>query len=363
MQTDELDYHLPDELIATQPAEPRDSARLMLVRRDTQSIEHHRVRDLPGLGVFKPGDLMLVNQTRVLQAYLDGTRTTTGGKVSGLYIGEQGDGLWHVMLESRGTLTAGETITLGTGEQNVEIKLVEPIGGGAWTAQLTAGLDTAAALDRVGSTPLPPYIRKQRRRLGLDEINDNDPQRYNTVYAGQPGSVAAPTAGLHFTDALLAELDRMGVRRAAVDLHVGIGTFAPVRTATLKDHDIHAEAYTVPRATLDAIRDTRAAGGRLLVVGTTTVRALESLPADALEPGQYPDGVTAQTNLFIHPDSGFTFRFTDRLMTNFHLPRSTLLALVASLPTVGLDRLQQAYQQAIEQRYRFYSYGDAMLVV
>ena len=215
----------------------------------------------------------------------------------------------------------------------------------------------------MGQTPLPPYIRKQRKKLGQGEITDADRERYNTVYAQSPGSVAAPTAGLHFTPELLGTLDQLGVQRAAVDLHVGLGTFAPVRSERLEDHEMHRESYTVPRHTLDAIATARANGNRLFVVGTTTVRALESLPDDALDPGTYTDGITASTNLFIRPDTGFTFHYTDRLMTNFHLPQSTLLALVAALPGIGLDRLMAIYQEAVAQRYRFYSYGDAMLIV
>ncbi|MCG8510827.1 MAG: S-adenosylmethionine:tRNA ribosyltransferase-isomerase, partial [Rhodospirillales bacterium] len=194
-----------------------------------------------------------------------------------------------------------------------------------------------------------------------------DLDRYTTVYAtaqkDTSGSIAAPTAGLHFTDELLKQLENQGVERAAVDLHVGIGTFAPVRSDTLEAHKMHAEWFTVPRQTLDAIRGCRARDGRVLIVGTTTVRALESLPDDALEIGRHPAGVTATTDLFIHPDAGFTFRFTDRLMTNFHLPRSTLLALVASLPGMGLDALMDSYRQAVDAQYHFYSYGDAMLIL
>jgi len=368
VRTDDLDYKLPDELIATEPAQPRDSARLLLLHRQTGQLAHHHVRDLPSLGILRAGDLILVNQTRVLPALLTGTRQATGGKITGLYVDSDGPGLWRVMLESRGKLNPGESIVLGSDTHNAAnntatLTLIEPIAGGQWRAQLQGDQDTLSVLARIGATPLPPYIRKQRKKLGQDEVNADDPERYNTVYAASPGSVAAPTAGLHFTPQLLDELDQLGVKRAAVDLHVGMGTFAPVRTDRVEDHPIHAEAYTVPRQTLDAIRQARESGGRLLVVGTTTVRALESLPADALAPDAHPDGVTGQTHLFIHPDSGFQFRFTDRLMTNFHLPRSTLLALVASMPGVGMDRLMAAYRTAVGEQYRFYSYGDAMLVV
>jgi len=366
MRTDSLDYQLPDELIATQAAEPRDSARLLLVRRTSQSIEHHRVSDLPKLGLFEAGDVIIINQTRVLPAQLTGVRQGTGGRVTGLFINADDDRRWRVMLESRGRLTPGETIQLTTDTQDAapaDLQLLESLGSGEWLAQLQGDEDTAAVLGRLGQTPLPPYIRKQRKRLGQGEITEQDRDRYNTVYAQSPGSVAAPTAGLHFTPALLDTLEQMGVRRVAVDLHVGLGTFAPVRTEHLEDHDMHRESYTVPRDALDAITSARKNGNRLLIVGTTTVRALESLPDDALDPGAHPDGITSSTNLFIRPDAGFTFRYTDRLMTNFHLPQSTLLALVASLPGIGLDRLMAVYEQAVAERYRFYSYGDAMLIV
>ncbi|MEM9108467.1 MAG: tRNA preQ1(34) S-adenosylmethionine ribosyltransferase-isomerase QueA [Planctomycetota bacterium] len=367
MRTDALDYHLPDELIATQAAEPRDSARLLLFRRETLSIEHHRVRDLPKLGIFAPGDLMLVNQTRVLPAQLTAVRSATGGRVTGLFVTANDDKRWRVMLESRGTLTSGEGIQL-VHEDNpqaepTDLVLIEPLGNGEWVAQLLGDESTLDVLKRLGRTPLPPYIRKQRKKLGQGEITAKDMDRYNTVYARSSGSVAAPTAGLHFTPGLLEALNQIGVLRAAVDLHVGLGTFAPVRSGRVEDHDMHSEPYTVPRTTLDAIAQARANGNKLFVVGTTTVRALESLPGDALDPIAHPDGVSNSTELFIHPDSGFTFQYTDQLMTNFHLPKSTLLALVAALPGVGLDRLLDLYQTAVAEQYRFYSYGDAMLIV
>ena len=366
MRTDALDYHLPDNLIATQAAEPRDSARLLLVRRESKTIEHHRVCDLLTLGIFQPGDLVLVNQTRVLPAQLTGVRAKTGGRITGLFVESGSDRQWRVMLESRGTLTPEETIQLTSVEDGIEpaeLELIESLGNGEWLAQLRGDDDTATILNRLGRTPLPPYIRKQRKKLGQGEITDADQERYNTVYAQSPGSVAAPTAGLHFTPELLNALDQLGVQRAAVDLHVGLGTFAPVRTERLEDHEMHRESYTVPRSTLDAVATARANDSRLFVVGTTTVRALESLPDDALDPNAYPDGITSSTSLFIRPDAGFAFRFTDRLMTNFHLPQSTLLALVAALPGIGLNQLMDIYQAAVTERYRFYSYGDAMLIV
>lgn len=209
--------------------------------------------------------------------------------------------------------------------------------------------------------PLPPYIRKARKSHDLPEVNDDDMTRYNTVYAREAGSIAAPTAGLHFTTELLASLDKIGVTRAEVTLHVGLGTFAPIRCQQVNEHPIHSETLSIPPETLRLIQQTREAGRSITPVGTTTVRAIESLPDD-LDP-QTQQAHNASTSLFITPDNGFAFRFTDRLMTNFHLPHSTLLALVAAMPGVGIDRLLGWYQEAIRQSYRFYSYGDAMLIV
>jgi len=357
VKTDRLDYDLPDSLIATAPAQLRDRARLMVIRRSTGQVEHLRVSDLPDLGIFSRGDLMLVNQTRVVPAYLQGVRAGTGGRVTGLYLESPSEQTWRVMLEARGRLQPGELIDLGSG---AKLRLVQRETGGKWLAELEADVPTHEVLARVGQTPLPPYIRRARKSHGEDEIRPDDLQRYNTVFAQQPGSVAAPTAGLHFTPELLDRLEAQGVTRAPVDLHVGIGTFAPVRVDDLADHDMHAEHLTVPAATIQAIRQTRASGGTIFVVGTTTVRAIESLPEDL---GTIPQDYTADTRLFIQPDNGFEFRFTDYLMTNFHLPESTLLALVASLPGMGIDRLMEHYQTAIKMGYRFYSYGDAMIVV
>ncbi len=363
MKTDDLHFDLPDTLIATRPAEPRDSARLLVFRRATGLSEHHRVRDLPGLGVLAAGDLMVVNQTRVLPAYVRGTRQATGGRVTGLYLGEPEPGVWRLMLESGGKPQPGETIAL---DADASLALHTREGGGQWLARLEADAPTLAVLQRTGTTPLPPYIRKQRRQLGDDEVNADDTDRYNTVYAGDDAharSVAAPTAGLHFTPALLDQLALQGIERAAVDLHVGAGTFAPVRVDDLAQHDMHAEHLSVPAGTLDAMRAARGRGGRVLAVGTTTVRAIESLPDPLPTPTAAGGAYSADTRLFIHPEAGFTFRYTDALLTNFHLPRSTLLALVASLPGVGLDRLLSLYREAIAHGYRFYSYGDAMLIV
>ncbi len=356
MLTSDLEYALPPERIATTPAEPRDSARLLVAHRDDGRLVHARVRDLPELGILHPGDLMLLNRTRVIPARFTARRERTGGQVRGLFLHEAAEG-WHVMLEARGRLTVGETVRL---DDNTRLELLRDAGSGQWIARSDSPTSAIDVLERVGETPLPPYILRARKHGQMPELTPEDATRYNTVYAREPGSVAAPTAGLHLTDALLARLRDTGVQLAEVTLHVGIGTFAPVRTDRLDEHRMHRESIRVPSKTIEAIRSNRQRGGRILAVGTTTVRAIESLPEQW---ASTRDDYLAATDLFIHPDAGFRFRFTDRLLTNFHLPRSTLLAMVATLPGVGLDRLLAWYRVAIDQGYRFYSYGDAMLIV
>jgi S-adenosylmethionine:tRNA ribosyltransferase-isomerase len=313
----------------------------------------------------------------VLPALLSGTRGGTGGRISGLFLQAERDGRWRVMLEARGRLGAGESVDLG---QGVSLRLSESLGGGAWLCEprdertpQAPHQDPAELLGRVGATPLPPYIRKARQKLDQPEVRPDDASRYNTVFAEEPGSVAAPTASLHFTPELLDRLvSGLGIERASLTLHVGFGTFSPIRSEKLGEHEMHREWMSVPQATLRAIEHARAQGRPILPVGTTSVRALESLPVGFEPPTQggaeqWPQGYTTDTGLFIRPpgpgESPFRFRFTDALMTNFHLPRSSLLAMIAAIPGVGLDRLKGWYAQAIRAGYRFYSYGDAMLLL
>ena len=362
----ELDYELPSELIASEPAEPRDAARLMVMRRNDNRIDHCHVRDLPDAANLRPGDVMVFNQTRVLPALFQAVRQDTGGRIQGLFLHQRDEGTsdlgvyWDVLLESRGKLRPGEHVQLTKGSY---LELVESLGGGQWRAKLSSPLKTMELLGNIGSTPLPPYIRKQRRLQEQPETRPDDARRYNTVFATDPGSVAGPTAALHFTPELLQRIGERGVERVHLTLHIGQGTFTPVRTARVEQHRIHDEWMCVPADTCAAIRRARQLGTRIIPVGTTCVRALESLP-DPLP--ERKDFIT-NTRLFIRPpDPGeqpFPFRFTDALMTNFHLPRSTLLALVAALPGVGLTKLNDRYKLAIAHRYRFYSYGDAMLVL
>lgn len=368
MLTRELEYELPPEAIATTPAEPRDAARLLVIRRATQAIEHRHVRELADeqANLLHAGDLIVFNESKVLPAHFEATRAGTGGKVTGLYTrSEAGDErLWLVMLESGGKLREGEIVRFAQGSQ---LELLTKLDGGLWRARLHGELDTLDLLQRAGSVPLPPYIVAQRRKQHEAETKPDDLKRYNTVYAHTPGSVAAPTAGLHFTQDLLDRLRQRSIRIAFVTLHVGLGTFAPIRCERVEDHAMHREWISVPAATIAAIEMARAAGGRIMPVGTTSVRALESLPA-SLDEAARSQGFTGETDLLISPGAAdgsapWPFRFTDALMTNFHLPHSTLLALVAALPGVGIDRLKGWYRLAIEKGYRFYSYGDAMVMV
>jgi len=374
MLTAELDYTLPADRIATAPVEPRDAAQLMVINRQTDRVTHHRFRDLPSLltrtamqtDALQANDLLVLNQTQVLPAYFTATRTTTHGRVTGLYlqsIRRSTGSYWQIILEARGRLRINERLDLGS---ESTLDLVEKLDNGQWIARLDSAHNTSALLHRIGLPPLPPYIRRQRKAHGQPPIQPADTDRYNTIFATTPGSVAAPTAGLHLTQDLLNRLEQIGVGLAWITLHVGLGTFAPVRTHQLEDHQIHSESVYIPAQTVAALRQTRSLGGRIIPVGTTSVRALESLPDPLPEQGDF----ATDTQLFIFPQSsgsdngnGFRFRFTDALITNFHLPKSTLLALVAALPNVGIDRLLNWYQEAIEHNYRFYSYGDAMLIL
>jgi S-adenosylmethionine:tRNA ribosyltransferase-isomerase len=384
LRTDELDFELPEELIATTPAEPRDSARMLVVSRtDPSRLEHRRVRDLPDY--LRRGDLMVVNSTRVIAARFMGTRVGTGGKLPGLYLGPAGgsstdatpvsppaksnDRRWLVLIKG-GHLHPG--VRVGLGDGSVQLELIERSAdeSGAWLARvLGAGADESdpAVLERVGMTPLPPYILQARKRHGVEVADSYDRGRYQTVYAApraegglwHPGSVAAPTAGMHLTPGLLERLAEVGIRRGQVVLHVGTGTFKPVETEFLEQHVMHEEWCSVPRELVEVIGGTRAGGGRVLCVGTTTARALETYGAIAAEGRPPPDWT--DTRLLISP--GHQWRWVDLMLTNFHLPRSTLLAMVSSLFVGGLPRLKEIYKAAVGEGYRFFSYGDAMLVL
>ena len=373
MKTRELDYDFDPALVATAPASPRDAARLMVVDRARRSVEHRTVRDLPGL--LRAGDHLFVNETSVLRARLSLHRAagSDAGAFSteGLVLEPSAEpGAWRLLVRHAKRFRAGERVSLHDAhgaDHGDAIELVRR-DAEAWIARFHAGPsggDIAAILERSGLTPLPPYILKARRDRHEAIDDDDDRTEYETVYAqaSARGSVAAPTAGLHFTDGLLASLAARGVGRSALTLHVGAGTFKPVEVDDLADHPMHRESFSIAAPALDTLRSLAAArasgAARVVAIGTTTVRALESLPADALSSAVHGSAISATTSILISP--GFRFRFTDALLTNFHLPRSTLLALVGAF--AGMDLMRKAYATAVRERYRFYSYGDAMLIV
>ena len=325
MNASELDYELPEALIAQKPAEPRDSSRLMVVDVKSGEISHHTFRDLPNF--LRPGDALVLNETKVLPARLIAHKPS-GGKVELLFLRDLG-GPWEVLARPSKRLKPGLEL-LSSGE---ELRLVKELGEGHWVVE---GEDVNSILERGGHMPLPPYIRS----------TPEAERSYQTVYACTPGSAAAPTAGLHFTDSLLGKVS--GVADTAhVTLHVGTGTFTPLRTEKLEDHRMHAEYYSVPS---DAARTVESAE-RVVAVGTTVARTLESWAASGDREGD--------SELFIYP--GYEWRMVDTLLTNFHLPRSTLLAMVMGF--AGVELVREAYWVAVEERYRFYSFGDAMLLV
>ncbi|HEY3356136.1 MAG TPA: tRNA preQ1(34) S-adenosylmethionine ribosyltransferase-isomerase QueA [Polyangia bacterium] len=349
MRTADFDYLLPEELIAQHPAPDRDGSRLMALPRDPAAPpRHHRFPDLPDL--VPAGALLVLNDTRVIPARLHGHKPT-GGRIELLLLSPApaaGEDAWLCLYSAAKPLKPGVRILLDR-DPAAEAEVVARTEEGRVTCRFHVAGGFAAALDRLGEVPLPPYIR----RPAGEEPDDRE--RYQTVYARAPGAVAAPTAGLHFTTPLLDRLRAGGVTTATVTLHVGPGTFAPVRADDLAGHRMHAEAFEVPAATAAAVHAAAAGGRPVVAVGTTVVRALESAADDdgTVRPGA---GATA---LFITP--GYRFKVVRGLVTNFHLPRSTLLMLVSAL--CGRERLLAAYAEAVAQRYRFYSYGDAMLVL
>ncbi len=357
MRIDELDYELPETLIAAAPAVPRDCARLLVYGRNGGRIEHRRFFELPEF--LRATDLLVVNDTRVLPAKLE-LRRPSGARIPGLFVHEERVGLWTVMLRSRGRVGVGDEL-LPRSEMGYRFKLIERTGDkGMWRMEVQPAEHAAVVLAKIGEMPVPPYIERVRG-AGKGGFAETDRREYQTVYAREGRSVAAPTAGLHFTPELLARIEAIGVRRAAVNLEVGLGTFLPVEAATLEEHKMHRESYSVSAETIGALREARGAGRRIVAVGTTAVRTLEAAAEGILSDG--PPTATGEirdaTDICIQP--GHEFRLVDALITNFHLPRSTLMALVAAL--TGLEELKRIYAEAVREGYRFYSYGDAMLIV
>jgi len=344
MNIRDLDYHLPEELIAQTPHVQRDGARLMCIDPQGKSIEHRTVRDLPR--VLFPS-LIVLNDTRVIPARLLGNKPT-GGRVE-LLLTERlsaagNNEIWLAMGKASSRITPGTCIDVAAGQ--LQIRVERCFDDGMLKLHLHAEKPIEHLLAQFGLTPLPPYIKR--------DPDEKDVERYQTVYARELGAVAAPTAGLHFTDHLLDELSAQGHELAWITLHVGPGTFAPVRSESLSDHKMHQERCVVPEKTVEAVRRARKDGRQIVAVGTTVVRTLESR-CDAS--GQLRAG-SQKTSLFIYPP--FQFRVVDALMTNFHLPRSTLLALVMAF--AGAEMTRRAYRSAVALKYRFFSYGDSMLI-
>jgi S-adenosylmethionine:tRNA ribosyltransferase-isomerase len=342
LDTSAFDFKLPGHLIAQAAAEPRDRSRLMVIRRASGTWEHRVFADLPDL--LEPGDVLVRNNTRVIPARLVGLRESTGGRWEGLYLRTLPDGSWEVLAKTRGHPTEGERMVVGDG---LVLTLQKRLGEGRWAVRANSDEPLERLLETHGLVPLPPYIRK-----GVEATGDRE--RYQTVYAEVPGSVAAPTAGLHFTPEVFDRLSRRGVGLVDVTLHVGIGTFRPIEADRIDDHVLHAESAELTPEAAATLNRHKAEGNRIVAVGTTSTRVLEA----ASRSGRF-EPFRGETALYLKP--GHIFRGVDALLTNFHLPRSSLLVLVSAL--AGVDLIREAYLEAVRLEYRFYSYGDAMLIL
>lgn len=357
-----LKYDLPNELIAQQPNEPRDASRLLVLHRRDGRIEHRGFRDIAEY--LRPGDCLVLNNTRVIPARFF-CRRRTGGKIEAFFLRAAEDG-WRLLLKPSARLRVGERLAVTSPLRDGEISSAgEPVAvelvlttrheRGEWTVSPDPAIDAVRLLEAVGQTPLPPYIARGTAPTAEDR------RRYQTVYARDAGAVAAPTAGLHFTSELLDALAARRVTRAEVTLHIGLGTFAAIDVADLSDHRMHAEWFHVSAAAIERMSAARAGGGRIVAVGTTSARVLETLARGGAILGERESGASEHagwTDIFIHPP--YRFQNVDALLTNFHLPESTLLALVMAF--AGIGHVRAAYAAAIAERYRFYSYGDAMLI-
>jgi S-adenosylmethionine:tRNA ribosyltransferase-isomerase len=349
MEIEELNYDLPHELIAQSPLQNRSDSRLLVLDRADDSLLDSEFSQI--CRFIKKGDCLVINNTKVLPAKFFAQKTT-GAKIEGLFIAAQDD-KWKVMLKNSSRVKIGDTLNLLDRSKNQFCTAVldTKLSDGQWLIKPQSPLPALQILETIGFAPLPPYIKRP------DPASEYqlDTNRYQTVYAQQNGAIAAPTAGLHFTPEILEQIKAKGISIAQITLHVGQGTFLPVKTQTLQEHKIHSEQYSIDNQNAGIINETISRGGKIFAVGTTAVRTLETV-------AQQNGKITAaegQTTLFITP--GFEFKITDALITNFHLPKSTLLALVGAF--AGLDKILAAYQHAVEQKYRFYSYGDCMLIL
>ncbi len=340
LSTKDYYYDLPKELIAQDPLEDRSSSRLMVLGKKSGEVSHHHFRDI--LDYLRPGDCLVINNTRVIPARLIGTKKETGAHVEILLLRRKKDDIWETLVKPGKKLRPGAEVTFGDGSLTATI--LDVVEGGDRLVQFHYDGIFEEVLDRLGEMPLPPYIKHK--------LKDRD--RYNTVYAKFDGSAAAPTAGLHFTKELLEEVKEKGVNIAQVTLHVGLGTFRPVKVDDVREHEMHTEWYRVTQETADLINQTKANGGRVIAVGTTSVRTLETV---ADEDG-HMKAQEGDTSIFIYP--GYKWKVVDGLITNFHLPESTLIMLVSSL--AGREHVLAAYKEAVKERYRFFSFGDAMYI-
>ncbi len=334
-------YELPEELIAQTPLEPRNSSRLMIIDRETGKIAHDRFYNL--CGCLKKGDTLILNDSRVLPARLYGVKKNTGAAMEFLLLEQKGDKLWEILVRPGKKAKKGAEFIFGDGILTAEI--VEVKDDGNRIARFKCEENFFTALEKIGQTPLPPYIKEKLK----------DKERYQTVYSHDLGSAAAPTAGLHFTKEQLEEIKNAGVNIGFITLHVGLGTFRPVKEDNILDHKMHTEHYIIPKETAKLIDRTKSEGGRVICVGTTSCRTLESA---ADENGRVCE-CDGYTDIFIYP--GYKFKITDGLITNFHLPESTLIMLVSAF--LGYDKTMNAYKTAVAEKYRFFSFGDSMIII
>ncbi len=343
MKTADFFYDLPENLIAQTPIEPRDSSRLLCLNRQNGDISEAVFRDI--LSFIREGDCLIVNDSRVLPARIYGRRVPTGGNVEFLLLQTHGTNLWEVLAGPGKKARPGDTISFGNGILTANV--LEILEGGNRLVEFHyEGNNFYSVLEQIGEMPLPPYITEKL----------NDKERYQTVYSRENGSAAAPTAGLHFTPELMQQLQQKGVNIGYVTLHVGLGTFRPVKVDNIKEHHMHSEHYELPPETATLINQTKANGGRVIAVGTTSCRTLESVGVDENGLVYASEG---WTDIFIYP--GYTFKVLDGLITNFHLPESTLIMLVSAF--AGYDHTMQAYRYAVDHQFRFFSFGDAMLIL
>lgn len=350
MKVSDFDFILPTELIAEKPVEHRDESKLLILNRQTGRIDHAQFRDLTKS--LNKNDVLVFNNTKVFPARIIGWKEDTGGKVEILLNHQNDDGHWEVIgknLKVGSQVTFHDSLLRGT--------VLERSDETALIAFNLEGDLFFQEIDKIGHVPLPPYIESKRR--ANHTLYENDKVRYQTIYAKETGSVAAPTAGLHFTNGLLGELEKIGLQTFELTLHVGLGTFAPVKTTEVEKHQIHKEAYSIEQDTFNTLLKLKREGRRIIAVGTTTTRVLESIFQDYPNIRSLESDLAGWTNIYIYP--GYQFKFIDGLITNFHLPKSSLLFLISAF--AGTAKVQTAYQEAIRQKYRFYSYGDAMLII